>query len=71
MKYDSEQAQKNATRLWRSIAKVAEKKALENAERGFASSALEMAIIAEAAYWQATGDIDPSFIGDLRAKHGT
>jgi hypothetical protein len=66
--FDSDAACKKLSHHWRRLGSLYEKAAQECVERGSFDSAMKAARMAEACFWQATGEQDFISISDVLPK---
>ena len=62
--YEANDAVMKCQRMWRRIGGLLDKAAAEAASKGYAARSLELGTAAEAAYWQATGELDTFDVKD-------
>lgn len=67
---DSDKAATRVSRMWWRIGRLLEAMAVESAQKRYGvETILGYARAADAAYWQATGEMDASTIKDLASEH--
>lgn len=62
---DADDAVKRASRMWWKLGVLLERHALSSAERGFAETAAKSARLANAAFWQASGEMEAPSLKEL------